>query len=144
MDVVINKRKIRDTVKQMVDNGRKNLKQENRNHPVHPVFQVPCPISNGVGWNSWMAAAPFMDVRQFWLFICPFRVFSFCRKSLFRLFYWLFPENFPAANSTDRNIRPVHKRNFLLLRYIIFFNDSFDFDWMSPERNERHLPSSHR
>ena len=41
MDVVINKRKIRDTVKQMVDNGRKNLKQENRNHPVHPVFQVP-------------------------------------------------------------------------------------------------------
>ena len=65
MDVVINKRKIRDTVKQMVDNGRKNLKQEIRNHPARTVFQAPCPIRNGFGWNPWMAASPFVALKQF-------------------------------------------------------------------------------
>ncbi len=65
MDVVINKRKIRDTIKRMVDNGRKNLKQENRNHPASTVFQVPCLIENGFGWNPRMAVMPFMAVKQF-------------------------------------------------------------------------------
>ena len=65
MDVVINKRKIRDTVKQMVDNGRKNLKQEIRNHPASTVFQAPCPIRNGFGWYPWMAASPFVAIKQF-------------------------------------------------------------------------------
>lgn len=65
MDVVINKRKIRDTVKQMVDNGRKNLRQENRNHPARTVFQVPCLIRNGFGLNPLMAVTPFMAIKQF-------------------------------------------------------------------------------
>ena len=65
MDVVINKRKIRDTVKQMVDNGRKNLRQENRNHPVSTFFQVPRPIRNGFGWNPWIMATPFIALKQF-------------------------------------------------------------------------------
>ena len=65
MDVVINKRKIRDTVKQIVDNGRKNLKQENRNKPAGSIFQVPCLIRNGFGRNPYMAVTPFMAVKPF-------------------------------------------------------------------------------
>lgn len=65
MDVVINRRKIRDTVKQLVDNGRKSLKQEKRSYPVDPGFQVPCLIQNGFGWNSCKAAETVMAVKQF-------------------------------------------------------------------------------
>lgn len=65
MDVVINKRKIRDTVKQLVDHGQKNQKQENRSHPANPVFQVPCLIGNGFGGNPYLTAGTLMAVKQF-------------------------------------------------------------------------------
>ena len=122
MDVVINKRKIRDTVKQMVDNGRKNLKQEIRNHPASTVFQGPFRLESQDGSLTVCCAKAILT------FYLSLEFFSFCRKSCFRLFYWRFPDNLLMANSVIRNVRPVHKGSFLLLRYIVFFNDSLDFD----------------
>ena len=65
MDVVINRRKIRDTVKQLVDNGQKNLRRKSRSHSVNPVFQVPCSIKNGFGWSPFMTAGTVMVAKQF-------------------------------------------------------------------------------
>lgn len=65
MDVVINKRKIRDTVKQLVENGQKNIKQHNRTHSKLSDFSASSLIRNGLGFNPYMTAKTAMAVKQF-------------------------------------------------------------------------------